>query len=169
MELELTPLKLEPLKYDSLPLLVWVDDNPTNNVKEIAFAEGLGIKVVPHVSTALAKAWIIENEEFLRAHDAAHSVRFISDNTRLESDPISEPDLIPYYNITAGENITRFLRGRSLHAPVLIYCGDSIVHTHYVGMYRDAGSTCRSDTVFRYIRALVERKGDDREWVGYYT
>ncbi|KAF8875454.1 hypothetical protein BD779DRAFT_1678254 [Infundibulicybe gibba] len=169
MELELATRKLEPSQNGSLPLLVWVDDNPANNVREIAFAEGQGINVVPCVSTADAKAWIIKNEDFLRAHDAAHSIRFISDNTRLESDPVSEPGLSPYYNITAGENITRFLRGRSLHAPVLIYCGGSIKHTHYVGMYRDAGSTCRSDTVCRYIRALAERKGDDREWVGYQT
>ncbi|KAF8875453.1 hypothetical protein BD779DRAFT_1678253 [Infundibulicybe gibba] len=111
MELELAPLKLEPSKHDSLPLIVWVDDNPTNNVREIAYAEKLGINVISCVSTVDAKAWIMKNEDFLRAHDAAHSIRFISDNTRLES------DLSPYYNITAGENITRFLRGRSLHAP----------------------------------------------------
>lgn len=42
-------------------LLVWVDDNPQNNVPYVKFARSLGIEVREISSTALAKAWI-DNE-----------------------------------------------------------------------------------------------------------
>jgi hypothetical protein len=44
-----------------LPLLVWIDDNPTNNIREVAHAHELGINVIQLTSTALAKAWIEEH------------------------------------------------------------------------------------------------------------
>jgi len=39
-------------------LLVWVDDNPRNNVPYVKFARSLGIKVRELSSTALAKVWM---------------------------------------------------------------------------------------------------------------
>jgi single-stranded DNA-specific DHH superfamily exonuclease len=44
-----------------LPLLVWIDDNPINNIYEASYARELGINVIQLTSTALAKAWIKEN------------------------------------------------------------------------------------------------------------
>jgi len=44
------------------PLLVWVDDNPDNNQYEAATALNMGIQVIQLTSTALAKAWIEDNE-----------------------------------------------------------------------------------------------------------
>ena len=44
-----------------LPLLVWIDDNPINNISEVAHARELGINVIQLTSTALAKAWIEEH------------------------------------------------------------------------------------------------------------
>jgi hypothetical protein len=50
--------------YDSssLPLIVWVDDVPANNLHEVQFAQSLNVKVVQLHSTALAKDWIESNE-----------------------------------------------------------------------------------------------------------
>ncbi|KAF8875451.1 hypothetical protein BD779DRAFT_1563582, partial [Infundibulicybe gibba] len=53
--------------------------------------------------------------------------------------------------------------------PVLIYCGDSIIHTRYVGTYRDAGSTRNFDVVCQYIEALAKGKSKDRGWIGYQS
>lgn len=42
-------------------LLVWVDDNPGNNVRFVEFARSIGIKVYELPSTAVAKVWIDQN------------------------------------------------------------------------------------------------------------
>jgi len=42
-------------------LLLWVDDNPQNNVPHVNFARSLGIEVRELSSTALAKVWIDQN------------------------------------------------------------------------------------------------------------
>jgi hypothetical protein len=42
-------------------LLVWIDDNPQNNVPYVNFARSLGIEVRELSSTALAKVWIDNN------------------------------------------------------------------------------------------------------------
>ncbi|KAG6826507.1 hypothetical protein H0H92_015562 [Tricholoma furcatifolium] len=53
----------KPWKTDPrLPLLVWIDDQPDNNVEHVRFAEELGVHVVQFPSTALVKAWIEDNE-----------------------------------------------------------------------------------------------------------
>jgi hypothetical protein len=44
------------------PLLVWVDDNPSNNVSLVSYArDKLGITVLEIPGTAEAKVWIDEN------------------------------------------------------------------------------------------------------------
>ena len=43
-----------------LPLLVWIDDKPTDNASEVSYAREPGINVIQLTSTALAKAWIEE-------------------------------------------------------------------------------------------------------------
>jgi hypothetical protein len=76
--LSLNPMGKQLLRYDisdgpipsptsetnhqiRLPLLVWIDDNPINNVGEVAHAHDLGINVIQLTSTALAKSWIEEH------------------------------------------------------------------------------------------------------------
>lgn len=41
-----------------LPLLIWIDDNPSNNGVAVAYALTLGINVVQLTLTVLVKAWI---------------------------------------------------------------------------------------------------------------
>jgi hypothetical protein len=43
------------------PLLVWIDDNPQNNVNEVAHAHSKGIQVIELPSTSVAKAWVEAN------------------------------------------------------------------------------------------------------------
>ncbi|KAG6816471.1 hypothetical protein H0H93_008057, partial [Arthromyces matolae] len=99
-----------------LPLLIWVDDRPQNNAEEVDFAVKAGIKVIQFISTALLKDWIEGNEGFLRANDNADSIRFISDNARFEIEEQKDVDSGPttpsyFLNLTAGENVARYLRG----------------------------------------------------------
>jgi hypothetical protein len=47
---------------ESTPWLVWVDDAPENNEREVALARASGIEVFQFYSTASAKAWIVANE-----------------------------------------------------------------------------------------------------------
>jgi len=52
------------------PVIVWVDDNPPNNVEPVAYARSRGVTVVELLSTASAKAWIEANQGI---HDPASS------------------------------------------------------------------------------------------------
>ncbi|KAG6835393.1 hypothetical protein H0H93_001918 [Arthromyces matolae] len=159
----------EPLATDArLPLLIWVDDKPENNVAEVQFAKQAGVRVIEFASTALLKAWIEQNEDFLRENDNADSIRFISDTARFETEgQRNGPTDSAYFNLTAGENIARYLRGHLYRAPLLIFCGGGIIFTHYVKSYEATGSTCRSAVVRDYIMALSQRRGDDEGWQGY--
>jgi len=151
-------------EYPDLPLLIWVDDKPGNNANEVAFARGLGIMVIELTSTALAKAWFEENEEFVRANDTPTRIRVISDNARYEADTATDGF---YMNMSAGEDILRYLRGRQYIMPVLVYCGYSIRTTSYVLQYEEAGS-CNSPSVARrYCEALAQRRSDDTAWKGF--
>ncbi|KAG6873994.1 hypothetical protein C0995_007950 [Termitomyces sp. Mi166 len=49
-----------------LPLLVWVDDRPENNIEEVRFAREANVYVLEFSSTALLKAWMEENEGWNR-------------------------------------------------------------------------------------------------------
>ncbi|GLB33331.1 hypothetical protein LshimejAT787_0102150 [Lyophyllum shimeji] len=163
-----TPPAIETRADSRLPMLVWVDDKPSNNVSEVEFARGKGVNVLEFTSTALVKVWMEENEAFLRDNDTAGSIRFISDNARFETDD-RNPDAgaSVYLNLTAGENIARYLRGHLYRAPLLIYCGAGIVRTQYVNSYEATGSTCHPTVVEKYIAALSDRKENDQEWRGY--
>ncbi|RDB15435.1 hypothetical protein Hypma_004178 [Hypsizygus marmoreus] len=161
------PAAIEPHLYEGLPMVVWVDDNPANNAEEVAFARNKGIQVVEFTSTALAKAWIEANEDFLRKNDSPSNIRFISDTARFETDHTAGPGASLKFNITAGENILRYLRGHLYRAPVLIFCGGGIVHTEYVKSYESAGSTCHSAVVLSYIAALANRQKNDDRWQGF--
>ncbi|OCH92759.1 hypothetical protein OBBRIDRAFT_410484 [Obba rivulosa] len=142
------------------PLLVWVDDNPDYIEKEVENATRLGITVYSLPSTAAAKAWIDANQEMLWEAEAAHRLRFISDNYRMETGR----ERGDFLNLSAGETILRYLRGRLFAAPVLIYCGASIPTTRYVLSYKQAGSTVSYDVCMAYITALADGRTDDTSW-----
>ncbi|KAF9456832.1 hypothetical protein BDZ94DRAFT_1241245 [Collybia nuda] len=143
----------------ALPLLVWIDDNPESVVEGIREAQGMGINVIHLTSTALAKDWIEANGDFLRLNDDPSRIRFISDNHR------DEPNSGPYLNISAGENILRYLRGRRYNFPVLIFCGYSIMQTTYVNDYHLAGSANSYYVTEQYFTALSQGRSDDTQWV----
>ncbi|KDR84483.1 hypothetical protein GALMADRAFT_237358 [Galerina marginata CBS 339.88] len=148
-----------------LPLLVWIDDRPENNSYEVAEARGMGIQVVELPSTAAAKAWVDENEAFLRQNDNASYIRFISDNVRLEGISGSGK----YLNASAGQKFLQYLRGRLFRAPVLIYTGDSISSTEYVMTYESAGSTTDPEMCMEYIASLAAAMNDDTKWKGFWV
>lgn len=147
-------------------LLIWIDDNPTNNEHHISHAHSLGITVVTLMSTASAKVWIEANDKILRRADQARRLRFISDNARWESSSGSGLPYSDFLNLSAGETILRYLRGRQFTTPVLIFTGASINLTHYVLSYWNTGSTWYDDIVSRYIEALRSGR-DDRSWIGF--
>ncbi|KAG6853712.1 hypothetical protein C0991_002128 [Blastosporella zonata] len=152
-----------------LPLLLWVDDRPENIAAHVSFAESKGVHVLQFTTTALFKAWVEDNEDFLRANDSPDTIRFISDTARFE--PVNNNHLnndTAYFNIMAGENVARYLRGRLYHAPLLIFCSVSgIIHTEYAEAYEATGSTWDSRIVDAYITALSDRIKDDEDWQGH--
>ncbi|KDQ50373.1 hypothetical protein JAAARDRAFT_63247 [Jaapia argillacea MUCL 33604] len=152
-----------PPPYEALcsiwPTIVWIDDFPENNVLERSFAERQGIEVICLLSTASAKAWVEANEERLRRLDEAHLLSFISDNHRFES-PESQAGT-DFLNLSAGETMLRYLRGRRYLAPVLILCDyKSILKTLYVLSYGKAGSTVSRGVCEAFISQLG-KKGVD--------
>ncbi|KDQ55995.1 hypothetical protein JAAARDRAFT_79518 [Jaapia argillacea MUCL 33604] len=162
------PDKFEEKNIDMTvkPMIVWIDDRPANNQYESEYARELGIVTITLLSTASAKAWIEANEGLLRNADRANRLRFISDNARFEHGPGSrERD---FMNLSAGENILRYLRGRQYRAPVLIYCGASIAKTRYVQAFENAGSTVSSGVCLAFIDALHKGVVDDTAWKGFY-
>ncbi|TDL23034.1 hypothetical protein BD410DRAFT_186986 [Rickenella mellea] len=90
-------------------------------------------------------------------------IRFISDNVRLEE----IADEGPHLNASAGQNLLRYLRGRLLSAPVLIYTGASITWTRYVMRYESAGSTTSPAICMEYIASLAAGMSDDTKWKGF--
>ncbi|OBZ70032.1 hypothetical protein A0H81_09903 [Grifola frondosa] len=142
------------------PLLVWIDDYPENNTREVDYARDLGITVISIRSTAAAKVWIEANEALLRRTESVKRLRFISDNHRWESDQQASD----YLNLSAGETMLRYLRGRLYTAPILIYCGASIVRTQYVLSYHRAGSTTDQNVCFSFIGALAQNVNNDNIW-----
>jgi len=72
-------------------------------------------------------------------------------------------------NPTAGETFLRYLRGRFIASPLLIYTGQSIVSTSYVQDYEAAGSTTRLKKALMYIKNLADGKDDDTEWREFDT
>jgi hypothetical protein len=108
----------------------------------------------------------LPSTDFLRSNDTVNRIRFISDNARFEIDSRKEFQWreSAFLNISAGENILRYLRGRRYTVPVLVYCGQSINATQYVRSYENAGSTVSQQVVNRYIEALAAGRDDDAGW-----
>ncbi|KAF8075936.1 hypothetical protein FPV67DRAFT_1444732 [Lyophyllum atratum] len=153
------PLAVEARSDSRLPMLVWVDDVPSNNIEEVKFARDKGVN---------SNYGLKNPKKFLRANDAAGSIRFISDSARFEiDDQPTDASTGAYLNLTAGENVARYLRGHLYRAPLLIFCGTSIIHTQYVESYASTGSTCYSAVVRDYITALSNRAENDDAWRGF--
>lgn len=161
---------------------MWIDDNIENISYDIERAQEMGVHVIHLTSTAIAKAWIEENHGeiiylyqrptmrtnttnsgFLKANDKGSHIRIISDNVRLESMASNGPYLNPF----AGQNILRFMRGRLLAAPVLIYAGLSIRSTGFVTEFTAASSTSDQRVCQQYISSLAARVDDDNGRQGF--
>ncbi|KAF8962437.1 hypothetical protein BDZ97DRAFT_1920509 [Flammula alnicola] len=79
------------------PLLTWIDDRPANNAREVQHAQLKGIWVIELSSTAVAKAWVDANSDFLRNND---------DPSRSEHTSIRLPGK-PFYDIYEDDILTR--------------------------------------------------------------
>jgi hypothetical protein len=165
-----TPIITEPSLQT--PLLIWVDDNPANNARHVAYAKAEAVPILEMSSTAEAKIWIDQNlgtpsgkfnADFLLANNTYKEIRFITDNVRFEMGESGQ-----YLNPLAGDDLLRFIRGRRLSGiSVLVYCGKSIASTRYVEDYVLAGSTTWAPVVRDYIRGLARGFDDSAEWVGF--
>jgi len=157
-------------------LLVWVDDNPGNNIRLVEFARSIGIRVYELPSTAVAKVWIDQNIggrrdkecltntlDLLRSNNSGTSIRIITDNARRES---STEGVAAFFNHNAGEEVLRFVRGRGLESiPVLVFCARTN-YTTYVRNFALAGSTGHPRVVHNYITAL-KTGVDDMNWARF--
>ncbi|KAJ6493984.1 hypothetical protein C8R47DRAFT_1117945 [Mycena vitilis] len=137
-------------------LIVWVTENEEPHSSTIEYAESIGVKVVSFSSLAAVKCWMELNHQYIVAVAGSHRLRFISDSSRNEGG---------IFNHAAGELLLRYIRGRLLPSPCLIYA-PSIDTTAYVTGYERAGSTTDVRIVWGYIQALAEGVRDV-EWVGF--
>lgn len=67
-------------------------------------------------------------------------------------------------NLSAGEQLLRFVRGRGFKAPVLVYCCHSLSSTSYVLSYEQSGSTASGTVCTSYIEAFAEAETHDVGW-----
>lgn len=128
------------------------------------------MKVFSFPSTASAKVWIDAHESRIRQQDDAGCLGFISDNTRWELESRWQQGTgvgSSFLDLSAGETILRYLRGKQYMAPVLIYCDLSLPSTKYVRAYKRAGSTKASSVVRGFIQALGKGTDADKCWAKY--
>lgn len=100
--------------------------------------------------------------EHLRQREALGSVRFITDNARIEEGAEGR-----FLNRRAGEEIVRYIRGRRLNRiPVLVYTRD-IERTNFVEQFLHAGSTARGTVVYKFMEGLASRKDINEAWAKF--
>ncbi|KAF8621355.1 hypothetical protein AX15_007852 [Amanita polypyramis BW_CC] len=181
-----TPVSPTIPSNDLVPTLVWTDDEVENIKEGLDHATSRGIRVIQLPSTATTKLWIEQNEDEIRALEKCNLIQFITDNVRWEVNDQNDNGLGhvakgPSLNLSAGESVLRYLRGRGFKAPVLVYCGGSLRLTHYVMAYSRAASTCFDEICDAFIDRLVEARADrakeekrlvyddeyDEFWAGY--
>ena len=102
--------------------------------------------------------------EHLRRRDDNHQIRFITDNARWESHTSQGHLKRHFLDLSAGEAILRFLRGRQYKAPVLVYTGASLPSTSYVLEYEQCGSTTSDVVCLGFIACLAHAVDNDRGW-----
>jgi len=92
-------------------------------------------------------------------------VRYISDQVRTELNA----EGVLFRNWKAGNEMTAFIRGEGIQAPVLIYTGLKSVHlTRYVNNFQRVGSLSGDYKAFqRYVDALGKRRQDDTDWIKF--
>ncbi|KAJ7023604.1 hypothetical protein C8F04DRAFT_1134056 [Mycena alexandri] len=151
---------IKPIKVLTAPsvdgVIIWVAEDPQNYRANVEYAESLGIKVICFSSLAAVKSWMELNHRFILPVANSHRLRFISDSARNEGG---------IFNPAAGESLLRYLRGRLLPSPCLIFA-PSVETTAYVSAYERAGSTTDIQILRGYIKALAQRIRDV-EWVGF--
>jgi len=149
----------------SFPLLIWISDDLALNAPKVAYARSRGVSVVQLASTSTAKAWIKVNRDFLKKHDNAADLRFISDQGRRELNSKG----VPFHNSKAGNQITKFIRKKEFQAPILIYTEKKSLHlTRYVESYPNAGSMAGHYKTYKeFVSALGSRRKDDKGWMKY--
>ncbi|KAF7368855.1 hypothetical protein MVEN_00211000 [Mycena venus] len=102
------PIKITEKTVDRV--IIWVAaENARTNVE---YAESLGIKVICFSSLAAVKSWMELNHQFILSVAISHRLRFISDSARNEGG---------IFNPAAGESLLRYIRGRLLPSPCLIF------------------------------------------------
>ena len=95
-------------------------------------------------------------------------IQYITDNARWEAVSNGSSGGLSL-NMSAGETILRYLRGRNLKAPVLVYCGGSIPLTTYVMEYSRAGSTCDMGVCRSFIVQLASLGESVDEEQGFWS
>lgn len=156
------------LRSKAQPWLLRVDDVPSNSSKEIIYVErSTGVKVFTFPSTASLKVWMATHETQLRERDRTNSLRFISNNNRWELNARWQRGSgtgSSFLDLSAGETILRYLRGRKFRAPVLVHCDVSLPSTIYVMEYENAGSTGSLRVVRKFISGLQDGAEDNDWW-----
>ncbi|KAF8631753.1 hypothetical protein AX15_002209 [Amanita polypyramis BW_CC] len=151
------------------PTLVWIDDKMGNNQAEIDYAVLHQIRVIQLPTTAIAKLWIEQNRPELQVLESRRLLHFVTDNARWEAHENGPGGAS--LNMSAGETILRYLRGRGFKAPVLVYCGRSIPLTSYVTSYSGAASTTHPAVCMAFMEQLsLARDGvaeDQRFWSSF--
>ncbi|KAH8806608.1 hypothetical protein DL96DRAFT_1765669 [Flagelloscypha sp. PMI_526] len=143
------------------PLLVWIDDELEKREIQIKAAKKMNLRVVALDSTEKTKAWMLGNKLTLRRMDNANLLRFISDNTRIESPRNTDPPLPKAKNHNAGKELIQFIRDdQGYRAPILIYCWKTGLTT-YVEDWKGVGSTTNHGVLQVFFEALAERRMDD--------
>jgi len=88
----------------------------------------------------------------------------MSDQVRMELNAQG----VLFQNFYAGYEMTAFIRGEGIQAPVLIYTAWEAVHlTRYVNNFLKVGSTSEDKVFQRYSRALGQRRQDDTGWIEF--
>jgi hypothetical protein len=106
----------------------------------------------------------------LRTLENQGLIQYITDNARWEAVSLSKGSVGGLsLNLSAGETILRYLRGRNLKAPVLVYCGGSIPFTAYVKEFSLAASTCEFGVCRAFMAQLVSAQEAVSEEEGFWS
>jgi hypothetical protein len=146
-KITMSPITSPSPQHDSvfLPLLLWVDDHPSNNESFVEYARGLKICTIVLSSTLEAKRWLINHHTLLELEDQ-NQFHIITDNAREGADTILD--------INAGEDIIRFVRARRSIVPILVYCGNP-TYAQYTSKYKYCQIGTKSSECQKFIEELI--------------
>ena len=101
-------------------VLLWIDDNPGNNVKFVEFLESIGVSCVCIKSTELVKdffdhhLWLLTRKNSLNKRDASN-FKIITDMTRIENNEL---------NPIAGVQAINYIIKMNFNKKILIFTSD---------------------------------------------